>query len=225
MKNKKYKISLVINIIIFILTVIASIIMFTGFKFMHGLEPELETTTLGMFKFFTVDSNILMGIAALIFSVEEIKILKKKMNEINKEIYILKLLATVGVSLTFLVVFAYLGPISKGGIKTMLMNSNLFFHLIIPVLSIINFVFFEKTNKLDFKYTFFGLSPTIAYGVFYTSNVILHIENGKVSTKYDWYWFAQNGLWTIPITIILMLVITYIISLILWKSNKMTLKK
>lgn len=32
--------------------VIASIIMFTGIKFMYGAEPVLESTTLGMFRFF-----------------------------------------------------------------------------------------------------------------------------------------------------------------------------
>ena len=38
---KKIRISLIINILIFILTMIATIIMFTGFKFM--IEPALDT--------------------------------------------------------------------------------------------------------------------------------------------------------------------------------------
>ena len=42
---------------------------------------------------------------------------------------------------------AYLGPISDGGITSLLMNSNLFFHFLIPIISILNFILFEKTDK------------------------------------------------------------------------------
>ena len=84
---KKEKISLCFNIIITILTIVATFIMFTGIKFMHGNEIVLETTKLGMFKFFTVDSNIFMGIVALIFSIYEIKLIKGKLNEIPTILY------------------------------------------------------------------------------------------------------------------------------------------
>ena len=154
MNNKKIKVSLVINIIIFILAVVASIIMFTGFKFM-GDEKVLEHTKIGMLKFFTVQSNIFMGIMALTFACKEIEVIKHKKTEIPTSLYILKLVSTVGVGLTFLTVFVYLGPISEGGTLSMLKNSNLFFHFLIPVISMINFVFFEKTYKLKFKHTFF----------------------------------------------------------------------
>ena len=43
MDNRKIKISLVLNIIIVVFTIIACIIMFTGFKFMEG-DLILETT-------------------------------------------------------------------------------------------------------------------------------------------------------------------------------------
>ena len=168
LKDKKINIiiSLAINICIFIFTILASIIMFTGFKFMHGTDIVLESTKLGMFRFFTVDSNSLMGIVALVFAIKEIQLLKEEIKDIPLKYYILKLMATSAVSLTFFVVFAYLGPISEGGIPIMLMNSNLFFHLIIPVLSILNFVLFEKTDKIKFKHVFSGLIPTLLYGVF-----------------------------------------------------------
>ena len=47
MNNKtNLKISLAINFIIAILVTVSSIIMFTGFKFMHGTEIVLESTKL-----------------------------------------------------------------------------------------------------------------------------------------------------------------------------------
>ena len=211
----KKNFSLIINIIITILTLIALIVMFTGIKITNGIEPILETTKLGMLKFFTVDPNILMGIVALIFV-----ILQVKNKEITKNMYRLKLMATTSVTITFIVVFTYLGPISEHGIKSLLQNSNIFFHLIIPILSIINFTIFEKTNKLNHKDTLYGLIPTIIYAIAYTTNLLIHIENGKVLTIYDWYWFAQNGLIPAIITALIILITSYIISTILWKLNK-----
>ena len=219
MTSKKVKVSLILNLTIVIFVILASIIMFTGFKFMEG-EHILESTKIGMFRFFTVDSNIFMGIIALVFAVYEIKLLKGKITDIPLKIYILKLMATVGVGLTFLTVFGYLGPISKGGIPSMIKNSNLFFHLLIPVLSMLNFVLFERTNKLKFRYTFYGVIPALIYSIYYLANVLIHMENGRVSPIYDWYWFVQGGLWQIIIVMPMMLAITYIISFVLWRLNK-----
>ena len=211
----KKKASLMSNIIIVLLTIFASIIMFTGIKITHGAEPILETTKIGMFKFFTVDSNIFMGIIALLFVIKEIT-----NQEITKNMYRLKLMATTAVSLTFVIVFTYLGPISKDGIISLLQNSNIFFHLVIPVLSIITFTLFERTNKLKFKDTLYGIIPTIIYASLYIINLLIHIENGKVSPVYDWYWFVQNGVKTAIIVAPMIIIISYIISLILWKLNR-----
>ena len=208
----KKKTSLIINAVIFILTVFASFLMFTGIKITNGAEPILETTKLGMFKFFTVDSNLFMGIVSLIF------VIKNK--SITKNMYRLKLMSTTAVSLTLIVVLAYLAPISQGELKSMLQNSNLFFHLIIPVLSIINFTIFENTNKLKIKDTLYGLIPTIIYAILYVINLIIHIENNEISPKYDWYWFAQNGILQAILTAITIITTTYIITLLLWKLNK-----
>ena len=78
LEKKNIKISLIINIIVVLLTIIASIIMFTGFKFMYGYEPLLETTKIGMLKFFTVQSNLLMGIVSLLFAIKEVKLLNQE---------------------------------------------------------------------------------------------------------------------------------------------------
>ena len=218
--KKNIKISFVLNIIIFILTLIASIIMFTGFKFMNGYDIVLESSKVGMFKFFTVDSNMFMGLIALIFAYYEYKLLKNEINEIPKSLYLIKFISTAAVSLTFFVVFVYLGPTSKGGIASMLMNSNLFYHLIIPVLSIITFLFFERTNKLSFKNSFYGLIPAVVYSFFYIINILIHMNNGYVSVQYDWYWFVQNGVWTSFIVGPLILLVDYFLCFILWKFNK-----
>ena len=219
-KKNKIIVSMIINILIVLFVIFSGVMMFTGFTFMKGPGVNLEASSTEMFKFFTVDSNILMAIVALIFIIYEIKLLNKKIKTIPKNIYILKLIGTSAVTLTFLVVFLYLGWIVNGGLLSLLTNSNLFLHLLVPVLSIINFVFFEKNNELKFKDTFFGLLPMEIYGIWYITNVLIHMNNGKVSPVYDFYWFVQNGVWTIVIALPLVAGLNYLSCFWLWKFNR-----
>lgn len=186
---------------------------------MHFFPDYLESSKIGMFRFFTVLSNLYMGIVSLIFLIKGYSAYKEN-TEISLFYYILKLTSTVAVGLTFFIVFAYLGPISKYGILSMLMNSNLFFHLLVPVLSIVTFTVFEKNNKLKFKYSFYALIPTILYEIYYLTHALSHMENGMVSPIYDFYYFLQNGVWTSIIVGPMIILLTYIIAIIIWKLNK-----
>ena len=121
---------------------------------MHAYPTILQSTKIGMLRFFTVQSNLFAGIVSLIFAIKEIQILKGTISEISKRMYVLKLMSSTAVGLTFFVVFAYLGPLTPYGVPALLMNANLFFHLIIPLVSIINFVCFERTDKLRFRNSF-----------------------------------------------------------------------
>lgn len=187
---------------------------------MHGDAVVLESTRLGIFKFYTVDSNLLMGLAALIFLIAEINVLKGRKTDISKNLYIFKLIATAGVTLTFIVVFVFFGAVLKVPLSAMLQNSNLFFHLIIPVLSIINFMFIERSDKLRFPHTIWGISTALIYGIFYAVNVFSHMENGVVSPKYDFYYFAQGGFAMAVVALPMMLLFIWIISIILWIVNR-----
>lgn len=220
----KIKISLFFNIIIFALTIVSVIIMFTGFTFMHG-PTILEARRFDVFKFFTVDSNILMGIIAIIFAFKEKQLLNKKIKKIPVQYYVLKLAGTVGVALTFLTVFLYLARIVDGGVVALLQNSNLFLHLIIPVMSMFTFVLFENSKELKFKHVIYGIIPMTIYAIYYVTNIIIHAENGVVSTVYDWYHFSQGGVQYIIIVLPIMLIFTYVISLVLYFLNKVDLIK
>ena len=99
--ERKIKMSIFMNVLIFILTLMSTIFMLVGFKFM-GEDTVLTATKIEAFKFYTVDSNIFMGIIALFFDGLEIKKLFGKIDEIPTYAYVLKLVGTVGVVLTFL---------------------------------------------------------------------------------------------------------------------------
>lgn len=218
--NKKMKISFCINILISILTINAIIMAIMGFKFMYGYEPYPELIGVPIYSYYTVQSNVFMGIVSFVFANREYQILRGRKKEIPLTYYIFKMVATVAVSLTFFVVFAIFGFMSRGGHTHLLRNSYLFFHLIIPVLSILNYVIFEKTNIVKFKYIFYGLLPTFLYEIYYTINLLMNMKNGAVSLRNDWYSFAQNGILNTILVVPMMLGITFCLSFVIWKLNK-----
>ncbi len=218
--KQKLKISLILNIIIVIMTIFAFIVMFMDFKFMPGTETTIASSKVGRLRFFTIDSNLLMGIAALVFLIEEIKLLKGKIKEINRKYYVFNLMSTSAVTLTFMVVLVYLGQIAPNGLYSMYVDKNLFFHGLIPLVAMINFIFFTNTDKLKFKDTYYGLIPMILYAIYYITNVLSHIENGKVSPDYDWYYFIQGNILKVFFVVPLIFVLTYFISYSLWYLNK-----
>ena len=223
--NVNIKISLALNILIVIMTIVALTISLSGLKFMKGSETYGELTGLQAFGYFTVQSNVFMAIVSLIFAIKEIQFLKGKIKKIPFRYYILKMIAVTAIGLTFFTVFIIFSILLKDGIFPLIKNSNLFFHCIIPIASIINYIIFEKTNTIKFKHIFYGLIPTVLYEIYYTCNVLLNMKDGKVSPAHDWYYFAQNGL-LIAISIpFIMLGITYIIALAIWKLNKKIDKK
>ncbi|MBR2828089.1 MAG: hypothetical protein IKE70_02530 [Bacilli bacterium] len=219
-KDKKMIISFIINIVISILTLNAIIMSIMGIKFMYGGEPYPELIGVPIYSYYTIQSNVFMGIVSFIFAIKEYQLLRGRKKEIPLTYYIFKMTATIAVSLTFFVVFAIFGFLSRGGHIPLLRNSYLFFHLIIPIISILNFILFEKTNKIKFKYIFYGLLPTILYEIYYTVNLLMNMKNGTVSIRNDWYSFAQNGLFRTILVVPMMLGITFGLSLLIWKLNK-----
>ena len=212
---KKIKISLILNILIVILVVLGSIFMFTGFMFMPVSDLKLQSTSLGMFKYYTVDSNLLMGIISLIMIIYEFRFINKK-KKIPKKVFILKQIGTSGITLTFLTTLLFLMP--QYGFYAMYNNTNLFFHMIVPLLSIISYVFFEKYDN-KYKYSLIGILPMFIYSIFYTINIVIHLDEG-VSFKYDIYGFLNGDINNAYIVLPMLYLVSLFISFILVFLNK-----
>lgn len=219
---KKNKISLVLNILIVLFVAVATFLMFAGIRF-TGNELVLESNSIKMFRFFTVDSNILVGIASLILIIYEIRLIKKSIKKIPDCVYILKQLATVSVAVTFFVTALFLGPTIPTGYLSLYTNSNLFYHLIVPVLSMVSYVAFEKYDN-KYNYAFYGMLPTAVYSVYYFLNIMLHLENGTVSMTYDFYNFLNGNIYNAFISLPVMYLVTLGISYLLILLNKKILK-
>ena len=213
---KNIKKSLICNTLIVTFVLIGSIFMFCGITFMKDVTL-LESSNISMFRFYTVDSNILIGLISFIFIIYEFKLLKNKIKEIPKFIYILKLIGTCTIALTFFTTLLFLAP--QYGFYAMYNNNNIFLHLLVPLLSLITYCFYEKHDN-KYIYALYGIIPMFIYSIYYMTRVLIHLNNDGLSFKYDFYGFLNGNINNIFIVVPVIYLFTYIISILIIKLNK-----
>ena len=141
-------------------------------------EGTLASTGLSSLKYFTVLSNLLEGFACLYW-------LAGKGAKGER----LKFVATVAVSITFLVVMTFLGPLY--GYPFMFEGANLWFHLLVPVGAILEQIFLSK-GTFDRKDMLFAALPVLFYGTGYLGNILMN-GVGEWPDTNDWYSFMMWG--------------------------------
>ncbi len=215
MKQKVMHISsMVINLAVFAMALVAWIMMMVGTD-----QSALSASGTESLKYFTVLSNLFAGLVSIIFFIFQFVSLIKKENKVNGLMITLAHMATVSITITFLVVICFLAPTAKDGYFSMFQGSNFFFHLIIPILVMINFFFLENEPSMKIIYTPYCIFPVLAYGLFY----ILNYENHWVvgfDGNYDWYGFIGEGAAGHTILIaLLFLVGTYVLGFLIFLLN------
>ena len=221
--NKRLKVSLTLNILI---------VAFVGVAFLMGLnkwqfvEDDMSIEGWELLKYFTVQSNILAGVAAAVFAVYEIMLFEDKVLKIPDWVYIFKYAANVGVTVTFLTVAVYLAPVyGEGNYFKFFYNSNLFFHFLVPVLSFVSFSFFELTDAITFKKAFWGMAHFTVYGAIYMAVAYTHVSTWESRAledlrAYNWYGFADVNVFLTVILVLIMCLMTYLICVATWFINK-----
>ena len=203
------------NIAIFILVIVAVIWMMTDNS---GLS--LTARKIQALRYFTVDSNILMGISAAFMAVAQIQVAKGKRKSIPTALYVFKLASTVAVAVTMLVTVFYLGFVIPTGFFSLFYHSNFIMHLAVPVLSIIVFVLFEKTDCVELKHNLFSYIPLVLYGIYYAIATFSHMKDGVVEKGYDWYQFFKFGTKSVLLVYPFFAGFVFLLSYVLWKLNR-----
>lgn len=223
MNNKvKNIISLSLNFIVFLLSVIGFLMMF-----FLGKDSGLSSHGFSSLRYFTVLSNLFMGLISFLVFISMLIAVKKK-KEMSEKWLVLSHAATVSVTITFLVVVFFLAiraQLDGRGYFSMFRGSNLIFHFILPVLAILNFTIFEKGKKMPFYSLFFAYIPIVLYGVFYVCNFYFHwvLSNDG---NYDWYGFLSNGnALQLILVLLAFILITFLISFGLAFLNGLSFKK
>ena len=167
--------SLVCNLFIFVVTAIITL----RFFWKDGmLDVERGKTA---FRYFTVRSNVLCGLAALLLC----------LFPASHRAWLFKYMGTAAVTVTLLTVFFFLGP--NMGYGKLLKGPDLFMHLITPLLAIVSFCVFEKLG-LTFAEALLGMLPSIVYGVWYLYKVVLAPAEKRWE---DFYGFNKGGKWPV----------------------------
>lgn len=186
-------------------------------------SETLEATGWVAFRYFTVLSNVLMAIAALIFIVFNVKNAFNDTYEFPRWVLYVKYVSTVAVTVTFVTCVVFLGPIVMPLVGysffDLFVNENFFMHFFTPAFAIVTCICFERIKEFKFVETLYGLIPTVVYSLVYMPMVL-------TGGWPDFYGFTFGGTaWAIPISLIAMYGMTFGLAVALRASQKAIAKK
>ena len=184
-KNTGDIISITLNIVIVLFTVIGTCVMMTS----SANGTGLTTSGLRNLKYFTVLSNEFCGIVALIWLIFRLN--HKKLP------VLLKFMAAAAVGLTFIIVAAFLAPMYPE--LNLYQGGNFWFHLIIPLTAMTEFITTRIEEPIPFRYTIISAILSLIYGFGYLVNILIN-GIGEWPDTNDWYGFLN---WGYPIGFVL----------------------
>ena len=173
----------ILNVFIALLT----LLLVLGFFRKDGkLEPERGKFAL---RFFTTQSNILVAAASLLTALA-----LSSEGTIPRWIWTLKYIGTAAVTVTMLTVFLFLAPsIGKDWVKYLLTGSDIFMHLLTPLLALFTFCVFERQG-MTFCESLWGLLPVLLYGPLYLYKILFAPPEKRWD---DFYGFNKQGKWPV----------------------------
>ena len=183
-----------LNILIALITLI---IVVSFFRKEGQWVPERGKFAL---RFFTTLSNMLCAAACLLTA------LAINAGGIPEWIWMLKYIGTAAVTVTMLTVLFFLAPsFGKGALKVLLSGTDLFMHLITPLLALVSFCVFEKRG-MTFCQSLWGMLPVVLYGPVYLYKILFALPEKRWD---DFYGFNKQGKW--PIAFAGMVIGTFLI--------------
>ncbi len=145
-----------------------------------------------VFRYFTVDSNILCGVSCAFSVWFMIRALRREKGDIPKAVMLFRFAGTSAVTVTMMTVLLFLGILY--GYPAMFAGWNLWLHLLGPLLAILSFVWLERDGSVpEKKHLFLAALPVIMYGVVYLVMAVL-IGRDKGGWP-DFYGFNIGGRW------------------------------
>ena len=224
----------------FLVNILLAVLVFGSWLsiFFFG-SGSLVQNGLGSLKYFTMLSNLFVGVMAVAWllsakegnggdegEVLDGKVIARKREGGDSEekasarasvqVERLKYIAAASVGLTFATVMFFLGPIY--GYAEMFKGYNLPLHLIIPVIAILEIIFLT-----DAPYTrrdnLLVMIPPLLYGIGYLANILIN-GIGQWPETNDWYFFFY---WGYPVAVLIyaaLLAATWMIGFLMRKLQR-----
>ena len=215
MKDKRLLVSFILNLVIFSFVLTGTIVAFiVGDGVLAAAFPDI-------LKYFTFQSNIFMGVVALIYAYYQYLLLIEKKDKIPHVLNVFYHVGVTAVALTFVIVIFFLAP--GYGFDKMYRYANLFFHGLAPVVAIANYMFFSKECRIRFVDTLFAIIPSLLYGIVYFIVVVSNNAYGDINI--DFYMFGKDGPWIGAINFLSVMAIAYVMGLLVYFVNRLVFKK
>ena len=182
-----------------------------------GLILSINKHGLLVFQFYTELCNYFALVASFLFCIYCIIATRKK-SKLPTWIHVLRFVSSAGLFITIFVVLTVLIPIQPHTfVDMMFKGSNIFQHLLCPVLSIISFIFFESETKIATKHIFAIILPTVCYGL---TCIILNILK-VITGPYPFFYVYAIPWFFIVLALLGVLSIVLGLSfLVLWLRNR-----
>ena len=185
-------VDIIINLLIFVIT--AGII----FRFSRKDGQRAPEQLRFVFRFYTTQSNVLCAVSALLMAVFTLT------GNVPEWVWLLKYIGTAAVTVTMLTVFFFLAPsiasIGKNWVEILLTGSDIFMHLLTPLMALVSFCVFEKRG-MTFPQCLLGVLPVVLYGPLYLYKILYAPEEKRWD---DFYGFNRNGKWKIAFCALLL---------------------
>ena len=178
MKGSMINIRRIMNLAIVLLVILGVFVMLRNKASATGLTASGWQNL----RYYTTLSNVFAGIIALCQLIVDFRA--------KKYLRTLKLTAVTAVTLTFLVVACFFGPLY--GWLNLYRGSNLEFHLIVPLLCIAEFLIAGDAEGLNVRHALLASLSTVVYGTAYIINILIN-GMGEWPDKNDWYGFLNWG--------------------------------
>ncbi len=176
---------IVLNMVLFVITAGVTV---TYFRKDHHWDVQRGKSA---FRYFTCLSNVFCGAACLLVACFRMA------GQMPDWVFFLKYAGTAAVAVTMTTVFLLLAPsLGKGGLKRLLAGSELFMHLLNPLIAVFTFCVLEKRG-MSLPEALWGLLPVALYGPWYLYRVVYAPEEKRWE---DFYGFNRGGKWPLFFT-------------------------
>lgn len=170
--------SIILKIIIFISSFYGIYLCMNINGFMGGFNS---------FMYFTIQSNIWIGLTSLIGIILIIYELIKNKNITKRWMHIIKLVFTVSITLTGCVFCFVLVPTMNNDVWNI---TNILTHVVVPITSIIDFIIYDN-YKFKYKDSLYCTIPPLCYLLFATIGYILNWNFG--TTNYPYFFMNYSS--------------------------------